>query len=144
MRRGVIFEARVRSRAPRAALVKQDDAIEIGIEKATVIFLAPGARTAVHEQHRQPHDVAAFLEIKFMRSIDSEPVRRIGFDFWEKLVQGIALERFGFDLQVSGVDDAPEVVEIVIILVSVKIAHDLVLHFKITQPLIVVFFYRGA
>src|SRR3989344_8590934 len=108
-------------------LVKYDDAIEMGIEKAAVEFLAPGARTAVHEQHRQPHDVAAFLDMEFMRGIDRDPVRRIGLNFGEKLVQGSALERFGFDLQVGRVDDAPETVETVIVPVGGKITHDLVL-----------------
>ena len=125
-------------------MVKQDDAIEIGIEKAAVEFLAPGAGTAVHEQHRQPHDVAAFLDMEFMPGLDREPVRRIRVNFGEKLVQGSALKRFGFDLQVSGVDDAPEIIETIIVLVGGQIVHHFFFHLEIAQTLVIVFFHQRA
>src|SRR3989344_5596407 len=49
---GVVLKAGVRRRAAGAALVEEDDAPDFRVEVASMIALAPGARTAVHEQYR--------------------------------------------------------------------------------------------
>jgi len=66
--------------APAASLVEQDRPVFLRIKKAALVNLAPPARPAVKEDHRNALRVAAFLDIQAMAASDIQMVDGIGFD----------------------------------------------------------------
>jgi len=93
--RGVVFQARMRDGAPRPTLIKQDDAVHTGVEKAPVVIFAARAGAAVHKKHRQSLGIAGFLNIEYMGLIDPQFVRAVGLYFRIESVHGaVALRRY--------------------------------------------------
>ena len=62
----------MRPRPAAAALVEQDDAVDLGIEEAPVPGFAAGARSAVHEDRRLATGVAALLPVDLVPVGDPE------------------------------------------------------------------------
>lgn len=78
---GVVAEVAVGRGASRAALVHQDGAVFLGVEKAPVVRLAAGAGTAVQIDHRQALRVAAFLHVEVV-VVPFEMMGGVRFDGW--------------------------------------------------------------
>jgi hypothetical protein len=76
----IAFKTGVRGGLSCATLVKQYDAKDVGIKKSAVIFLAPGAGSAVQEKHGQTFFISAFLDVKFVQGINLYPVCGIRLD----------------------------------------------------------------
>ncbi len=63
---GITNQFRVGCGFAGTALIKQDNAIELGIEKTPMIVLAAGTRPPMHEQDRNPVRVTALLDMQHM------------------------------------------------------------------------------
>ena len=86
---GVELETGVGGRATSAALIEQDDAIDIRVEEAAMIGLATGTGTAMHEQGRQPIGIATLLHIQGMGGINRKLVGAVGLNFGKQLAHGL-------------------------------------------------------
>ncbi len=62
------------------ALIEGDDAVQVGIEIAATVRVAPRTRAAVDEHHRQPLWRATFIDVKHMRLFHGQIVPGVGFD----------------------------------------------------------------
>jgi hypothetical protein len=63
---GVVDQARVRFAAATAALIKEDNAIDVGIEKASCAIVASSARSAMHKHDWLAFGIPAFFEVEFV------------------------------------------------------------------------------
>src|SRR5258707_15396696 len=75
---GVLLEAAQRRRAPRAALVEQDDAIERGVEELAVRGRCAWAGPAVQENHGHAVGSARLLVVHAMRGMEVQRALTIG------------------------------------------------------------------
>ena len=92
---GVGAEFGMGAGAAGAALVDQDDAIFLGVEEAAVLFAAPGARPAVHEQDGHALVDATFLDVERVAIADIEAVAGVGTNGGIKLSHSPAPLRLG-------------------------------------------------
>jgi hypothetical protein len=81
--------------AAGATLVDQDDAIFLRVEESTVLFAAPGARPAVHEQDGHALVDAAFLDVERVAVADIEAVAGVGTNGGIKLSHSHTRLRLG-------------------------------------------------
>ena len=78
---GVLAQFRVRRGLPAAPLVKEDDAVKLGIMQAAQERRNAPARPAMQHDHGLALRVAAFLVIDFMELRDAKPAAGIGLQF---------------------------------------------------------------
>ena len=86
---GVELETGVGGRTTSAALIEQDDAIDIRVEEAAMIGLATGTGAAMHKQGRHPIGIATLLHIQGMGGINRKLVGGVGFNFRKQLAHGL-------------------------------------------------------
>jgi hypothetical protein len=77
---GVIAQLAERRRAPCAALVKNDDPVMCGIEKAAVIGRGSGPGPAVQEYHWHALRVAGLFPIHGVGAIEREHAGAVGLE----------------------------------------------------------------
>lgn len=83
---GVAFQVGVRCRTPRAALIEQDDAIDVGMKEAPVIGLASRAGATVDKQDGQPIGVTALFDVKLVRRVHLQALGGVRFDVGKKFM----------------------------------------------------------
>jgi hypothetical protein len=79
-RRGVVDEFAMRQGPAGAALVENDDAVEVGIEEAAMGGRRPCPRPTVQEEHRNTARIAALFPVDLVPGIDPEHAGRVRFD----------------------------------------------------------------
>src|SRR5882672_1248583 len=76
----ILFEACVRSALPGTALIEKHDAIDLGIEIATVVRRDAATRSAMKKHHRLTRRIANLFVIKFVNRQHPQPAGVVGFD----------------------------------------------------------------
>src|SRR5690606_39370289 len=89
--RAVVFQFGVGARAACPALIKEHNAIDLGIKKAAVVFAAASARAAVNKQNGNAIRIARLIDIQFMGGFYSDLVTLVGFDLGIKSMHKLAL-----------------------------------------------------
>src|SRR5690606_4475939 len=76
----IALEFGMGSRATGTALVEQYDTIDFGIEEATIIFAAAGARSTMNKKHRDPFGISRFIHIQLMRWFNGDLMALVRFN----------------------------------------------------------------
>src|SRR5712691_941811 len=93
----VVFQADrrvggVRTALTAAALVEQDDPVNLGVEHLAAATTSPAAGAAVHPQRRLPAGVAAGFPVDLVAIADIQKAPCVRFDRRERLGHGALLE----------------------------------------------------
>jgi len=81
----------MRGRTATTTLVKGHDTVQRRVEEAPAQGIATGARTTMHEQHRQAIGRTTLVHIQDMRLLHGQGMTRIGFDFRIQALHGLLL-----------------------------------------------------
>ena len=73
----------MRYRTATTALIEQDDAIDLGIEKTSMVRFTAGTGTTMNKQDRQAIRVTALFDMQDMRRFDIDAVTDERFNFGE-------------------------------------------------------------
>src|SRR5262245_29195280 len=80
----VFAQLRVGTAFPTAALIEQNDAVMVGIEKTPVFGQSPAPRSAVNEHRGTPLRVAAFFEVNLVKLRNAQHSGAVGLQGWVK------------------------------------------------------------
>lgn len=97
--RRIVGQIAVWGRAPAAALVEDDDAVEARVEEAAVRRRSARTRAAMQEQHRLAARIAGLLPMHDMAVIERQPATGKRLDLREQITAVVADVhgfRFGF------------------------------------------------
>src|SRR5262249_28447190 len=81
VRGGVVDDLAQGNRAAGAALIEDDDAVEVGVEKPPMGRIAAGTGTAMKKDHWNAGGVAGFLPVHLVAPVELEHAVPGRFDF---------------------------------------------------------------